>query len=72
MRTMRVKKEVKNEPRVKEEKIIKEGDIPLPPFIDIPPDQLVKMDKEALTNVMVSWYMCGYHTGYYSSMCNTN
>ena len=65
-----VKEEVKNE--VKEEGIISEGDVPLPPFIDIPVDKLVEMEGEALTNLMVSWYMCGYHTGYYSSLASDN
>ena len=70
MRSAQVKEEVKKE--VKEEGIIREGDVPLPPFIDIPVDKLVEMDSEALTNLMVSWYMCGYHTGYYSSLASEN
>jgi len=25
-------------------------------------------DKEALTNMLVGWYMAGYHTGYYRGL----
>lgn len=33
---------------------------PPPMFSGIPPPN----DEEAFSNMLLSWYMCGYHTGY--------
>ena len=34
-------------------------------FHHIKPTQISDMDKEALTNMLVGWYLAGYHTGVY-------
>merc|ERR1719427_742955 len=34
-------------------------------FHHIKPMQISEMDKEALTNMLIGWYMAGYHTGVY-------
>jgi len=41
---------------------------PLPPFQELNIDCVEKMDKEALVNMLVSWYQAGFHTGFYRAL----
>jgi len=46
---------------------------PVPDFCPPPPSMFDKIDKpggdkDALTNMLMSWYMSGYHTGYYQGL----
>jgi len=41
---------------------------PLPPFQELNLDCVEKMDKEALVNMLVSWYQAGFHTGFYRAL----
>ena len=38
---------------------------PPPPPPPLLPEGVVRGDEEALANMLMSWYMSGYHTGYY-------
>uniref|UniRef100_A0A1I8C089 Tudor domain-containing protein n=1 Tax=Meloidogyne hapla TaxID=6305 RepID=A0A1I8C089_MELHA len=47
---------------------------PIPDLCPPPPDYLINKvstagtDREALTNALMSWYMAGYHTGFYQGL----
>jgi survival motor neuron protein len=48
----------------------KSGPLPIPNVCPPPPALFEKLaktsdEKESLTNMLMSWYMSGYHTGYY-------
>jgi len=38
---------------------------PPPPPPPILSDEVIRGDEEALANMLMSWYMNGYYTGYY-------
>uniref|UniRef100_A0A914LUD3 Survival motor neuron Tudor domain-containing protein n=1 Tax=Meloidogyne incognita TaxID=6306 RepID=A0A914LUD3_MELIC len=46
----------------------------IPDLCPPPPDYLINKvsaagtDREALTNALMSWYMAGYHTGFYQGL----
>ncbi|CAI4228106.1 unnamed protein product [Auanema sp. JU1783] len=49
---------------------------PLPPFAPPPPPMVLSKlappnEVEALSSMLMSWYMSGYHTGYYQCMNDT-
>ena len=41
---------------------------PILPSLEDLPDLPGSFDKEALSNMIMSWYMAGYHTGYYRAL----
>lgn len=43
---------------------------PIPSMLPPPPDifKTVTNEKEITSNMMLSWYMSGYHTGYFQAM----
>uniref|UniRef100_A0A7E4URA8 Tudor domain-containing protein n=1 Tax=Panagrellus redivivus TaxID=6233 RepID=A0A7E4URA8_PANRE len=49
---------------------IKMETAPVPTILPPPPELFATMtdDKEITNNMMLSWYMSGYHTGYYQAM----
>jgi|UniRef100_A0AC35GGD2 survival motor neuron protein len=48
----------------------KQLNIPVPNMVPPPPQLLnpITNEKEITSNLMISWYMNGYHTGYYQAM----
>jgi hypothetical protein len=49
-------------------------EFPIPQLCPPPPPAMFQnikrpgTDREALTNMLMSWYMSGYHTGYYQGL----
>lgn len=50
------------------------SDTMIPGAIPPPPPMFSNIvdpnDEEAVSNMLLSWYMCGYHTGYYQALQN--
>lgn len=45
---------------------------PLPTFFDLEAASGDSLNSEALTNMLVSWFMSGYYTGYYRGLASDN